>query len=138
MKVAFNAAVASIASMGIARLELRIPFEDASFDVRTIEEDRATINSALFSDLDAIVLPTLTAPAPTVEEADSVVSADNTFFCNYYGLPAISVPCGVDRNGLLLGLQFVGRQGGDGHVLSLAQAYQEATGWRYTPPQSLE
>ncbi len=139
---AFDAAIVSIAAMGIGRLELRLPFERASFDVSTIEDDRATIDAAIFGDIDAIALPTLTAPAPEVNEArargDTAVSANNTFFCNYYGLPAISVPCGVDINGLPLGLQFVGPHGGDGHVLSLAHAYQQATEWRYIPPQSMK
>ncbi|MCL6505747.1 MAG: amidase [Bryobacteraceae bacterium] len=141
VKAAFHAAVSRIASMGIEMIELRIPFEEASFDISTIEEDRAAINSAMFGHIDAIALPTLTAPTPTVGEArasgDLAVSADNTFFCNYYGLPAISVPCGVDRNGLPLGLQFIGPRGGDGQVLSVARAYQEASGWRYTPPESM-
>jgi aspartyl-tRNA(Asn)/glutamyl-tRNA(Gln) amidotransferase subunit A len=140
VKAAFETAIVNIASMGIDRFDREIPFEQASFDVSTIEEDRATIDAAMFGDIDAIVLPTLTSATPTVKEAcargDTAVSADNTFFCNYYGLPAISVPCGVDRSGLPLGLQFVGRRGGDGQVLSLAQAYQQATRWRYAPPQS--
>jgi Asp-tRNA(Asn)/Glu-tRNA(Gln) amidotransferase A subunit family amidase len=70
----------------------RAPFEAASFDVSTIEADRAAINGSLFRNVDAIVLPTLTAPAPTVREAQArepmAVSADNTFFCNYFGLAA--------------------------------------------------
>ena len=79
------------------------------------------------------------APTPTVDDARAhgsmAVSADNTFFCNYYGLPAISVPSGVDKNGLPVGLQIVGPQGGDGLVLALAHAYQRASGWCYAPPQ---
>jgi aspartyl-tRNA(Asn)/glutamyl-tRNA(Gln) amidotransferase subunit A len=73
------------------------------------------------------VLPTLAAPTPTVDEARErgalAVAPDNTFFCNYYGLPAISVPAGVDSNGLPLGIQFVGPRGGDYQLLALATAY---------------
>lgn len=116
----------------------RVPFDAASFDVSNIESDRAGINASLFADMDALVLPTLTAPAPTVDDArargDLAVSPDNTFFCNYFGLPAISIPAGVDRNGLPLGLQFVGPQGRDDQVLALANAYQRASGWRYAAP----
>ncbi len=89
-------------------LEIEAPFEAASFDVSRIEIDRAAINASLFGDVDAIVLPTLTAPTPTVDDArahgNMAVSADNTFFCSYYGLPAISVPSGLDKNGLPFGL----------------------------------
>lgn len=139
VKAAFEPLVASVATMGIETLETRAPFEAASFDVSSIERDRAAINASLFDDVDAIMLPTLTAPTPTVAEArargDLAVSPDNTFFCNYFGLPAISVPGGVDRSGLPFGLQFVGPQGGDSLVLALARAYQRATGWRYQPPR---
>jgi hypothetical protein len=53
------------------------------------------------------VFPTTTEITPTIEEAkkrekskaenDVAFSANNTFFCNYYGLPAIVVPCGLVR-----------------------------------------
>jgi aspartyl-tRNA(Asn)/glutamyl-tRNA(Gln) amidotransferase subunit A len=139
VKSAFEAVAARIRAMGIETLSIKVPFEAASFDMSTVESDRAGINASLFGDIDAIALPTLTAPTPTVDEARArghlAVSADNTFFCNYYGLPAISVPSGVDKNGLPLGLQVVGPRGGDAHVLALAHAYQRATGWRYVPPQ---
>jgi aspartyl-tRNA(Asn)/glutamyl-tRNA(Gln) amidotransferase subunit A len=52
------------------------------------------------------------------------VAPDNTFFCNYFGLPAISVPSGLDLNGLPLGLQLVGPHGGDHDILAIARAYQ--------------
>ncbi len=69
VKAAFHAAVSRIASMGIEMIELRIPFEEASFDISTIEEDRAAINSAMFGHIDAIALPTLTAlPRPRSEK----------------------------------------------------------------------
>jgi aspartyl-tRNA(Asn)/glutamyl-tRNA(Gln) amidotransferase subunit A len=142
VKAAFETAVACVGTMEIETLETRAPFDAASFDVSRIEGDRAAINASLFGDVEAIMLPTLTAPTPTVDEArgrgDMAVSPANTFFCNYYGLPAISVPSGVDKNGLPFGLQFVGPQGTDSRVLALAQAYQRATGWRYAPPQAAD
>lgn len=137
-RAAFETVIARVATMELETCEIRVPFEAASFDVSAIERDRAAINASLFADVDAIVLPTLTAPTPTVDDAraqgEMAVSADNTFFCNYYGLPAVSVPGGFDENGLPFGVQFVGPQGGDGRVLALARAYQRETGWRYAPP----
>jgi aspartyl-tRNA(Asn)/glutamyl-tRNA(Gln) amidotransferase subunit A len=62
------------------------------------------------------------------------VSAENTFFANYFGLPAITVPSGFDKAGLPLGVQFVGPRGGDADVVALARAYQRAAGWHYVPP----
>jgi aspartyl-tRNA(Asn)/glutamyl-tRNA(Gln) amidotransferase subunit A len=141
-EAAFETVMTRVATMDLETREMRVPFEAASFDVSGIERDRAAINASLFGDVDAIMLPTLTAPTPTVDDArahgEMAVSADNTFFCNYYGLPAISVPGGVDKNGLPFGVQFVGPQGGDGRVLALAHAYQRGTGWRYAPPQGAD
>jgi aspartyl-tRNA(Asn)/glutamyl-tRNA(Gln) amidotransferase subunit A len=138
VKAPLAAVAGALSKMGIATRDVRVPFDSAKFDVRTIERDRAAIESTLFADVDALVLPTLTAPTPTVDEARArgamAVSPDNTFFCNYYGLPAISVPAGVDEHGLPLGVQLVGPKGGDARVLALAQSYQRATGWRYEPP----
>ena len=127
----FDAAVAPLASLGLRTMVIRIPFESATFDVSVIDADREAVNASLFGDVDALVLPTLAAPTPTVDDARArgslAVAPDNTFFCNYYGLPAISVPAGLDANGLPLGIQFVGPRGGDDRVLALATAYQAAT-----------
>jgi amidase len=52
--------------------------------------------------------------------------------------PAISVPCGFSPDGLPVGLQIVGRPGGDREVLRLAKAFEQAT--RYglrRPPLAL-
>jgi aspartyl-tRNA(Asn)/glutamyl-tRNA(Gln) amidotransferase subunit A len=60
------------------------------------------------------------------------LSPRNTMFANYYGLPAVSVPCGFDSNGLPLGLQIVGKAGDDATVLRLAHRYQQASSWAIT------
>jgi aspartyl-tRNA(Asn)/glutamyl-tRNA(Gln) amidotransferase subunit A len=137
----FDRARGIFETMGLACREIRVPFESASFETRRIEEHRAAVNEELFADIDAIALPTLAAPPPSIVDArtrgDMAVGPENTFFSNYYGLPAISVPSGVDKNGLPLGLQFVGPQGGDDAVLRIARRYQQASAWHFTPPRSL-
>jgi aspartyl-tRNA(Asn)/glutamyl-tRNA(Gln) amidotransferase subunit A len=47
-------------------------------------------------------------------------------FANYFGLPAISVPCGFDARGLPIGLQIVGRPWGDAAILRVALEYESA------------
>jgi aspartyl-tRNA(Asn)/glutamyl-tRNA(Gln) amidotransferase subunit A len=141
VRAAFAKATGHFAALGLTTAEIDVPFERATFDVSGIERARATINAELFANLDAIALPTLAAPTPEVDEArargDMAVATDNTFFCNYFGLPAVSIPSGVDRNGLPLALQFVGPQGSDDTVLWLARAYQQAMGWHFSPPEAL-
>ena len=51
------------------------------------------------------------------------------------GLPAASVPCGFDPQGLPAGLQVIGRNRDDFGVLQLAHAFEGATGfWKTRPP----
>jgi aspartyl-tRNA(Asn)/glutamyl-tRNA(Gln) amidotransferase subunit A len=50
-------------------------------------------------------------------------------FANYYGLPAVSVPCSFDSHGLPVGLQIVARPWDDGAVLQLAWQYERAAGF---------
>jgi len=128
---AFDAAVDILRKLGAVR-DATAPFDNPGFDVRNIEADRATIAGSLFADIDVLVLPTTAATTPTIKDAAAnpqALSAQNTMFANYYGLPAMSVPCGLDRNGLPLGLQIVGKPGDDRTVLRVAHLYQTATAW---------
>ena len=56
---------------------------------------------------------------------------------NVTGQPAISVPCGWSKEGLPIGLQIVGRFGGEAAVLSLAAAFEEARPWAARRPTLL-
>lgn len=52
------------------------------------------------------------------------------------GLPALSVPVGFSDRGLPMGMQVIGRSGGDMGVLGIGQAWHRATEWpqRRPPP----
>jgi aspartyl-tRNA(Asn)/glutamyl-tRNA(Gln) amidotransferase subunit A len=117
---------------------VRVPFEAASFDVSRGRMRSGSGQCDLVCRCRCDVLPTLAAAAPTLMRrvrGPLAVSIGNTFFANYFGLPAMTVPSGADKDGLPLGVQFVGPAGGDAQVISLAVAYQRAIGWRYVPPQ---
>ena len=94
----------------------------------SVEKDRDLIAEQAFAGVDIIVLPTLVLTVPTVEEAASNVekgvAAENTAFANYYGLPAISIPCAFDSHDMPIGLQIVGKPGGDRTVLNVANQYE--------------
>ncbi|MDP6823028.1 MAG: Asp-tRNA(Asn)/Glu-tRNA(Gln) amidotransferase subunit GatA [Dehalococcoidia bacterium] len=91
-----------------------------------------------FDKFDALVTPT----SPTVafksgEKMDDPVAMYLSDVCtipvNIAGLPAISVPGGMSE-GLPVGLQFIGPQMGDGTVLRVAHAYEQATEWHRLKP----
>ena len=103
------------------------PLVNPNKGITHIAADRKAIAATAFSDVDVFVLPTLPCTVPTVASCGQnplALSPAYTAFANYYGLPAITVPCGTDANGLPLGLQFVGRPHEDALVLQIAQAYQ--------------
>jgi len=78
-----------------------------------------------------LVLPTTVTATLAVNDAvknELALSPALTMFANYYGLPAVSVPCGFDRNGLPVGLQIVARPRGDLTVLQFAHQYERAAG----------
>lgn len=85
---------------------------------------------AVFGDADAIVLPVMSMRTPRVEtcEPDSPVFAARTLYdlsaltrwVNGLGLPALAIPCGLDRDGLPMAVQLVGRPHTDAALLLLA------------------
>ena len=102
-----------------------------------------------FETVDAIVTPTTPIAPPTIAAFDSAyrdpavpnsisdirrLTLRNTSPFNKYGLPTISVPCGFTRNGLPIGLQISGPNGGEAAILQLAHAYEQATEWHKRRP----
>jgi aspartyl-tRNA(Asn)/glutamyl-tRNA(Gln) amidotransferase subunit A len=128
---AFKAAIETISGLGYRISETVVPFPGPSTGITNIEHDRKTISHDLFGDIDVLVLPTTATSVPRATAAagtPQALSADNTAFANYYGLPAISVPCGFDSNRLPVGLQFVAKASFDLDVLALAQQYEATAG----------
>jgi Asp-tRNA(Asn)/Glu-tRNA(Gln) amidotransferase A subunit family amidase len=103
--------------------------------LRELAHERENI-ATLFHGIDVLITPTTPIPAPRVSEllADpkalrpaELVLLRNTRPVNVWGLPAISVPCGLTSGGLPIGLQIIGAQRGEAKVLQVARAYELAT-----------
>ena len=129
VKQSFDRAVATLREAGYATVQAAVPFGvDNQGSLANIEADRAGIVEAAFKAADVFLLPTFESTVPTVKDAaknpQQGVSARITAFANYYGLPAVSVPCGFDSRGMPIGLQIVGKPGGESTVLDLARPYE--------------
>jgi aspartyl-tRNA(Asn)/glutamyl-tRNA(Gln) amidotransferase subunit A len=97
-----------------------------------------------FQQVDVIVGPTTPITAWKVGEwtarvgdrDESVLAASwrFTFPYNLTGLPAISLPCGFDRDGLPIGLQIAGKPFDEPTVLRVAHAYERTHDWKERMP----
>ena len=137
VREAFSKSIDTFRTLGYTMSDIEIPLE-FQVDLKNIDENRREISKSLFDGLDVLILPTVGDVAPSIEAAkvagEQAVSAANTFFCNYYGLPAISIPCGFDKSGLPIGLQIVGPRWNEAKVLNVAHIFQQRTLWHLKHP----
>ena len=101
--------------------------------------------SAFFTEFDVLACPVSQVP-PFAVDLDWVHQIDgvrqetyldwmrSAYLISVTGLPAISVPAGFTPGGLPVGLQLVGRRRADWHLLSIAAAFEAATGYAQTAP----
>jgi len=137
IKKPLDQALGAIGRLGHAVSKAAAPLTDFRKGIANIERDRSTIGDRAFTNIDVLVLPT--TPTATLAVKDAVhsaqaLSAELTMFANYYGLPAVSVPCGFDSRGLPVGLQIVGKPDDEAAVLQLAYQVEEAVGFGEHPP----
>ncbi|MGF1598214.1 MAG: amidase [Acidimicrobiales bacterium] len=99
-------------------------------------DDRAAFDRAL-GPLDGWLTPTTPTTAPPVDTVDEASTpAHFTRAANYLGLCAVSVPSGLDGDGLPTGLQIMGRGGAEALVLRVAATHERARGPLARPPLS--
>ena len=120
----------------------------ATFYIEAVQRRSAVLRrfcADVFAAVDVLATPTLRGPVPTRAETDmdaGAIDAERRFFWvgdnvrpfNYLGLPALSLPCGFDRNHMPIGLQLIGRPFAEPRLLRIADAYQRATGLPEQPP----
>jgi Asp-tRNA(Asn)/Glu-tRNA(Gln) amidotransferase A subunit family amidase len=91
-----------------------------------------------WENVDVIVTPTTATTAPPyptdandeLDEAKINKMVAFTFASNLTGMPAASVPCGYDGNGLPVGLQIIAPWGEDLRALAVAAAVEQTTARR--------
>jgi amidase len=93
--------------------------------------------AAFFEDHDLLVCPTVAvSPFPVEQRFPTEIAGEAlttyidwmflTFVITLTGCPALSLPCGLSRDGLPVGLQIVGRPHGDAALLGHARLMEEA------------
>lgn len=97
-----------------------------------------------FADCDVLLTPTAPITAPRLEDVDVGDSKEMpglvllisrcTRPVSYLGLPALSVPCGFDGNGLPIAMQLIGRPFAESTLFRLGHAYQQASDWHEQMP----
>ena len=92
----------------------------------------------VFGNMDIILGPTAPAAAfrlgeKTDNPLEMYLGDIYTVSVNIAGLCAISLPCGLDGNGLPVGMQLIGKPFDEGTLLRAAYAYQQNTGERVRP-----
>jgi aspartyl-tRNA(Asn)/glutamyl-tRNA(Gln) amidotransferase subunit A len=110
--------------------------------LRLCEADRTIANAGhalnrCFAGLDAIIAPT--TPQAAFPFGGKVPDTQGEFcvLANMAGCAAISVPMGLNEDGLPLGLQIMTPRGQDVRALAIAAAYEASAGWKLSPPSPL-
>lgn len=128
----------------------RMIYEQAK-GVRGVDVVRAHVNleraaqqiGAFFVDHDLLLTPTLARPVPplglldttdvvAIRDHAAIYSAMTSPF-NVTGQPAISLPLGVDRDGLPVGVQLVAAFGREDLLLRVAAQLESARPWSIVP-----
>ena len=98
---------------------------------------RAMINQGFqkaFQKYDVLLGPIAPETAPRLGESLSdplkmYLSDIYTVSVNLAGLPAVSIPCGVDKKGLPIGLQLIGKHFGEADIIRAAYSFEQDRGY---------
>ena len=109
---------------------------------RMLEERRKQV-ARVFDTVDVLVAPTVKYAPKTIKYWQEQLEVEkplpplvwNTWIFNIFGLPAMSVPCGLTTAGLPVGAMFAAAAFAEEKVIALGQAYQRATDWHRRRPQ---
>ena len=88
-----------------------------------------------FEKYDVVLTPTAPAVAyqfgeKTENPLEMYLSDICTVSVNVAGLPGISIPCGVDSEGMPIGMQLIGPRFGEAAILNAAYTFEQATKFR--------
>jgi amidase len=96
----------------------------------------------IFQDIDVLVCPSMSAPPHVVsqevlygpKETRPAKFQRFTAPFDFNGAPTLSVPCGMNSEGLPLSIQFVGKHLSESLLCQVGHAYESATSWHNLHP----
>lgn len=84
----------------------------------TLRDRAGVMLDQLFRDTDALLVPSAPGPAP-----EGLAATGDPLYSRMWNLlqvPSIALPFGTDQKGLPMGIQLIGRKGGDARLLDIA------------------
>ena len=124
----FSPEMRSYLDWGLKAPATRLAKADYTIDIAAHEVHRC------FQAVDAIVTATTPQAAFPFDAKLPDTQSDFCVLANMAGCPAISLPMGMNANGLPLGLQIMAPVAQDKRALAIASAYEAAARWNLTPP----
>lgn len=107
-------------------------------DALATSESFAEALADVFREADILITPTRAGTAKRIGEdgwpAEPLPPEGFRSPFNYPGVPAMSIPCGFDRDDLPAGLQIIGATFRDDLVLAAGHAFQQMTDWHLRRP----
>jgi len=109
---------------------------------RDLQANRDGI-AKVFDEVDVLLTPTVPIPPPRIADlqrrpedlrSQELMMLRNTRPFNVWGIPAISIPCGITKDGLPIGLQLAAAPWQGIVLFQAAQAYEQATEWHKKMP----
>jgi aspartyl-tRNA(Asn)/glutamyl-tRNA(Gln) amidotransferase subunit A len=99
---------------------------------------------AVFSDVDAVITPTIPMIAPPYGSRSVMLGGEDTPIldginrmtvpANVIGSPAIALPMGISPDGLPISLQVMGRPFDERLLIAIGHAYEQSTAWHDARP----
>ena len=116
-------------------------------DVLRAKQELAASRDAIgkvFDEVDVLLTPTVPIPPPSIADlkknpdslrATELLMLRNTRPFNVWGIPAISIPCGLTKDGMPIGLQLAAAPWRLNFLLHVAHKYEQATEWHQRVPE---
>lgn len=114
-------------------------------EVAEIVQERLKFSGGLrglFANIDLLLVPTLPGPIPSLEQMGAYGDDPNVLLqilrftapFDFSGSPTITLPNGMDKSGMPLSMQLVGRHVSEELLVQAGSMYQTATDWHTRRP----